>query len=41
MRPDPAFTRREQRWGVVAAMLCWTVSVTLMVLLVAWAMIPE
>jgi hypothetical protein len=37
LRFDPAFTRREQRWGVCVAALLWVVSMSVLVMLVAWS----
>ncbi|MFQ5806297.1 MAG: hypothetical protein ACE5I3_07600 [Phycisphaerae bacterium] len=37
IRFDPAFTRREQRWGICVAALLWVVSMSVLVVLVAWS----
>ena len=37
LRFDPAFTRREQRWGICVAALLWVVSMSVLVVLVAWS----
>lgn len=37
LRFDPAFTRREQKWGVCVAALLWVVSMSVLAALIAWS----